>query len=278
MPAAHYENFPVASLVLPAATRPAVRAIYAFARMADDIADEGDATPGARLAALDRVGRALDAAIAGKPPAEPPYPALAAAIARHGLAAEPFHDLLSAFRQDATTTRYATYDDVLDYCRRSANPIGTLLLQLYGALTPVNAARSDAICTALQLVNFWQDVALDWRRGRVYIPREDMARFGVGEAHLRDARCDERWRALLALEVARTRRLLESGSTLASALRGRAGFELALTVAGGERILDAIDAAGGDVFRRRPQLRAGDWARVAFRALWPRGAPSRAAA
>ena len=278
MPAAHYENFPVASLVLPAALRPAVRAIYAFARMADDIADEGDATPGARLAALDRAGRALDAAIAGKPPAEPPYPELAAAIARHGLAAEPFHDLLSAFRQDATTTRYATYDDVLDYCRRSANPIGTLLLQLYGALTPANAARSDAICTALQLVNFWQDVALDWRRGRVYIPREDMERFGVGEAHLRDARCDERWRALLALEVARARRLLESGRPLARALRGRAGFELALTVAGGERILDAIDAAGGDVFRRRPQLRAGDWARVAFRALWSRGAPSRAAA
>ena len=276
MPAAHYENFPVASIALPGSLRPAVRAIYAFARMADDIADEGDAPPAARLAALDRVGRALDAAIAGRPPVEAPYPALAAAIARHRLPAEPFHDLLSAFRQDATTTRYPTYADVLDYCRRSANPIGTLLLHLYGALTPENRARSDAICTGLQLTNFWQDVALDWRRNRIYVPREDMARFGVVDAHLRDGRCDDAWRALLAFQVARTRALLASGWPLARALPWRIGFELALALAGGERILDAIDAASGDVFRRRPQLHARDWARVAMRALLARVASRRA--
>jgi len=274
VPAAHYENFPVASIALPAQLRPAVRAIYAFARMADDVADEGDASPAARLAALDRVGRALEATIAGEPPAETPYPELAAAIARHHLPAEPFHDLLSAFRQDATTTRYPTYADVLDYCRRSANPIGTLLLHLYGALTPANRAHSDAICTGLQLANFWQDIALDWPRNRIYIPREDMERFGVGEEHLREARCDERWRALLAFEVGRARALLASGRPLARALPWRLGFELALVLAGGQRILDAIDDTGGDVFRHRPQLHAQDWAPVAIRALFG-GAPAR---
>jgi squalene synthase HpnC len=275
VPAAHYENFPVASIALPPRFRPAVRAIYAFARMADDIADEGEASPAIRLAALDRAGRSLDATIAGRPPAEPPYPELAAAITRHALPAEPFYDLMSAFRQDATTTRYPTYPAVLDYCRRSAHPIGTLLLHLYDALTPANRACSDAICTGLQLANFWQDIALDWRRGRIYIPREDMERFGVTEAHLHDARCDERWRALVAFEVARARALLVSGRPLVRALPPRTGLELALVLAGGERILDAIDAAGGDVFRRRPQLRAGDWALVAIRALVSRASSRR---
>jgi len=267
--AAHYENFPVASLLLPRRLRPGVLAIYAFARTADDVADEGEAAPAERLAALDRIGRVLDRAAAGAPAPDDPFPGLAAAIARHALPPALFHDLLSAFRQDVTTARYPAYADVLDYCRRSAAPVGRLVLHLYGAVSPANLAHSDAICTGLQLVNFWQDIAIDWRKNRVYLPQEDLARFGVTERHIADARCDDRWRALLAFETARARALLVSGQPLPRALPWRLALELRGVLAGGHRILDAIDAVRGDVFRRRPQLRARDWAIVAAHALLP---------
>ena len=269
MPAGHYENFPVASLLLPRRLRPAVLAIYRFARGADDVADEGDASPSARLAGLAAYERALDAIAAGAPPEDPPFPELAAAIRRHALPMEPFRDLLSAFRQDVTTMRYPSYAAVLDYCARSANPIGRLLLSLHDAATPANLAHSDAICTALQLVNFWQDIAIDWRKGRVYQPREDLDRFGVAERQIADARCDERWRALIAFETARTRALLASGRPLVARLPWRFGLELSGVLAGGHRILDAIDAADGDVFRHRPRLGARDWLGVAAHALRP---------
>jgi squalene synthase HpnC len=266
---AHYENFPVASLLVPRPLRPAIVAIYRFARMADDFADEGDLAPADRLAALDRCEHALDAIATGRPPDAAPFPDLAAAIDRHRLSLDPFRDLLSAFRQDVTTTRYATADDVLDYCRRSANPIGRLMLRVFDAETPANVVASDAICTALQLINFWQDIASDWRRGRLYLPGEDLARFGVTEAHVAEARCDEAWRALLAFESTRTRALLESGRPLTRVLPWRLRLEIAGVLAGGHRILDGIDAAGGDVFRRRPQLSGGDWVGVACHALFP---------
>jgi len=266
---AHYENFPVASLLVPAVLRPAVVAIYGFARTADDIADEGDLPPDERLARLDAFDRALDAIAAGTPPALPPFPELARAIARHRLPLAPFRDLLSAFRQDVTTTRYASWDHLLDYCRRSANPIGRLMLCLYDAGTPANLVASDAICTALQLVNFWQDIAADWRRGRLYVPAEDLARFGVTEAHVADARCDPAWRSLMAFESVRTRALLESGRPLTRALPWRLSLELSGVLAGGHRILDGIDATGGDVFRRRPQLSRADWIAVGCNALFP---------
>jgi squalene synthase HpnC len=269
VPAGHYENFPVASLLLPRRLRPAVLAIYRFARGADDIADEGDALPAARLAGLAAYGRALDAIAAGAPPADPPFGELATIIARHSLPLEPFRDLLSAFGQDVTTQRYATFIALTDYCRRSANPIGRLLLHLYEAATPANLAWSDAICTALQLVNFWQDVAPDWQKGRVYLPQEDLARFGVAEAQIATASVDERWRALLAFETARARALLESGRPLTRNLPWRLAVELAGVIAGGHRILDAIDASGADVFRRRPRLQRLDWAIVAMHALVP---------
>ncbi len=269
MSVAHYENFPVASLLVPKALRPAIAAIYHFARAADDFADEGDLPPAARLAALDRYERALDALAAGAPPAEPPFPQLAAAVTRHALPMAPFRDLLSAFRQDVTTTRYATQELLLDYCRRSANPVGRLMLHLYAADSPPNCIASDAICTALQLINFWQDIAADWNRGRVYLPGEDLARFGVTEAHIADARCDAGWRALIAFESMRTRGLLESGRSLTRALPWRLGLELSGVLAGGHRILDGIDAVGGDVFRRRPKLSRVDWARVARDAVFP---------
>jgi len=266
---AHYENFPVASLLVPAKLRPAVVAIYRFARAADDLADEGALPPDERLAALDAFDCALDAIAAGAPPARPPFPELAQAIARHRLPLAPFRDLLSAFRQDVTTARYPAYADVLDYCRRSANPIGRLVLHLYGAVSPAAVAHSDAICTGLQLVNFWQDIAIDWHKDRVYLPQEDLARFGVTERQIADARCNDRWRELLAFETARARALLVSGRPLTRALPWRLALELRGVLAGGHRILDAIDTAHGDVFGHRPQLRARDWAVVAVHALLP---------
>ena len=269
MSAAHYENFPVASFLLPRAERAAVLAIYRFARAADDVADEGDAPAAVRLAELDRFERALDGIAAGHAPAEAPFAALAAAVDRHALPLEPFRDLLSAFRQDVTTHRYATWAALLDYARRSANPVGRLLLRLYGRHDAATTAWSDAICTALQLANFWQDVARDWTKGRVYLPQEDLARFGVTDAWIAEARCDDAWRALLSFETARARLLLASGRPLVRALPWRAGLELAGVLAGGHRILDRIDAAGGDVFRRRPALGAADWAVVACHALAP---------
>jgi squalene synthase HpnC len=266
---AHYENFPVASLLVPRPLRPAIVAIYRFARMADDFADEGDVAPADRLAALGRFDRALDAIGAGTPPAEPPFPELAAAIARHGLPLDPFRDLLSAFRQDVSTARYATAGLLLDYCRRSANPIGRLMLRLYDAEAAANLVASDAICTALQLINFWQDIAADWRRGRLYVPGEDLVRFGVTETQIAEARCDAAWRALMAFETARARALLESGRPLTRALPWRLRLEISGVLAGGHRILDGIEATSGDVFRRRPSLSGRDWAAVACNAIFP---------
>jgi squalene synthase HpnC len=179
----------------------------------------------------------------------------------------PFRDLLSAFRQDVMKVRYASFAELSDYCSRSANPIGRLLLHLYGVTGAENNRQSDAICTALQLANFWQDIAIDWRKGRVYIPAEDMARFGVRERHISAGRCDEPWVRLLAFEVERTRTLLESGRGLAQALPLRLALELKLVVAGGLRILRAIDAAHGDVFRHRPRLHGRDWVAMVWAAL-----------
>lgn len=267
MSVGHYENFPVASRLVPAALRPAVVAIYRFARAADDLADEGNASPLERLAALDGFTCALDAIERGETPAVPPFPALAAAIREHELPIGLFHDLLSAFRQDVATGRYAQYADLLDYCRRSANPVGRLLLALYGADATANLAASDAVCTGLQLANFWQDVAIDWAKSRVYLPQEDLERFGVSETQIEAGACDDRWRALMCFETARARELLESGWPLVRALPWRLGTELSAVIAGGERILERIDNAGGDVFRHRPELRFGDWLRVGSRAL-----------
>jgi squalene synthase HpnC len=265
----HYENFPVASRLVPARLRPAVVAIYRFARAADDLADEGDALPEVRLAALAAFDRALTAIGNGETPVTAPFPALAAAVRDHGLPMAPLHDLVSAFTQDVTVERYESYADVLDYCRRSANPVGRLLLALYRADTPANLRASDAICTGLQLTNFWQDIAFDWQKGRVYLPREDLDRFGVTTAQIAEQRIDDRWRALIAFEVARTRALLQSGRPLVRALPWRLGLELSAVIAGGTRILDRIAAVGGDVFAHRPTLRTWDWCTVAYRALVP---------
>jgi squalene synthase HpnC len=263
----HYENFPVASLLLPRKLRPAVEAIYAFARSADDIADEGDATPEARLGALNAYEQALDKIQASEPPETPLFESLAKVIHDYELPIQPFRDLLSAFKQDVVTKRYASYQALLDYCRRSANPVGTLMLWLYGEVNQENLRDSDAICTALQIINFWQDIEVDWNKARIYLPLEDLARFGITERHLEDRTVAPAWRALMAFEVERARALILSGAPLASRLRGRIGWELRLVIQGGLRILELIEMIDYDVFTRRPQLRKSDWLLMAWRAL-----------
>lgn len=260
----HYENFPVASLLLPAPLRTPVQAIYRFARTADDIADEGDAAPADRLAQLAALDAQLDR-IAGGQPCD--WPDLAAAVAAHDLPLQLLRDLLSAFAQDVRVKRYADYDALLDYCRRSANPIGRLLLRLFRRDEPALLAHSDAICSGLQLVNFWQDVAIDWRKDRVYLPQVELQRFGIDEVQIGQQRADAQWSALLGAQVARARAMLLSGAPLARALGGRVGWELRLVVQGGLRIAEKIDACAGDVFRHRPVLGKADWALMTARAL-----------
>ncbi len=267
MPVDHYENFPVASWLVPAPLRGAIVAIYGFARGADDIADEGDAKPAARLAALDHYATMLDHVASGMRPAEAPFAALADAVRAHALPLPLLHALLSAFRQDVLKSRYADYAEICDYCKRSANPIGRLLLHLYGVTDEASLKRSDAICTGLQLANFWQDIAVDWAKDRVYLPAEDMRRFGVSERHIANATCDSPWQRLLAFEVDRARTLLQDGRPLARVLPLRLRLELRMVVAGGLRILERIDAVRGDVFRHRPMLTTRDWSALSLSAL-----------
>jgi squalene synthase HpnC len=260
----HYENFPVASWLMPARLRPAVRAIYRFARTADDIADEGDAAAADRLAALAELGATLDRIALGQ---DGGWPDLAAAVREHALPLAPLHALLSAFAQDVTVRRYPGYPALLDYCRRSANPVGRLLLALYRIDEPQAADWSDRICTGLQLANFWQDVAVDWGKGRIYLPQDELARFDLDESALADGGRSGNWAALMRAQTDRARRMLESGAPLTHRLPGRIGWELRLVVQGGLRILERIDRVDGDVFRRRPRLRAGDWLLMATRSL-----------
>lgn len=260
----HYENFPVASILLPSRLRTPVRAIYRFARTADDIADEGDASSATRLQQLADLAGELDAIERGAPNQ---WPDLDLAVRRHHLPMQLLRDLLSAFRQDVTVHRYNAYPDLFDYCRRSANPVGRLLLVLFERNEPVLCSFSDAICTGLQLVNFWQDIAIDWAKGRVYLPQSELQRFGVDESMIAQARVGPAWHALVAAQTARAAALLQSGLPLAAALAGRIGLELRLVIEGGLRIAERIDAVHGDVFRHRPTLRRSDWLLLPVRAL-----------
>ena len=267
MPVDHYENFPVASCALPARFRRPVALIYRFAREADDIADEGDAPPAARLEALGRYRAALDDIEAGRPPRISWFAALADVIHANKLPLALFRDLLSAFEQDVTRTCYPSFPEVLDYCRRSADPVGGLLLVLYGADTEENRAHSHAICTALQLINFLQDVAIDWRKGRVYLALDELEAAGIAIEDIGRGRSDEAWARFMSGQVARARGLLLSGAPLGRVLRGRLGLEMRMIIAGGARILEKIDAVRGDVFRHRPVLKWRDWPLIALRAL-----------
>ena len=264
----HYENFPVASLLLPPAMRPHVAAVYAFARAADDFADEGQRSPAERHALLDgwlrRLHHAASSLEAGPAPCpgEPPnareiFMALGATIRMHALPLSLFEDLISAFRQDVTTTRYASWSELLDYCRRSANPVGRLVLRIAGHRDPTLDAQSDAVCTALQLTNFWQDLAVDFERGRIYMPAAERAAHGAIDEDLRQGTSDA-WRRALAAATDRTRALFVAGRPVCDAVTGRLRYELRATWLGGMRILDHLEQSRFDPVRIRPTLGVAD--------------------
>ena len=272
----HYENFPVASLLLPKHMRPAISAIYAFARRADDFADEPGPSDSERLRLLDDWRSRLQRIETGGGPGPAQvrsnddlvFIALADAISRHRLPRALFDDLLSAFRQDVLTKRYSTWTEVLDYCRRSANPIGRLVLRVAGYDSPELDARSDAICTALQLTNFWQDVGVDWQRGRLYLPVDDRDRSGADEGDLRAGRWTDAWRRALAIVVNRTRDLFVTGRPLCDAVSGRLKWELRVTWLGGWRVLDKVQSASDPLHERPKLMRADALILLAKAAAW----------
>jgi hydroxysqualene synthase len=277
----HYENFPVASVLLPSGMRPHIAAIYAFARRADDFADEPGPDTDKRIRLLNDWETRLDGAGSFDPARATTgddliFAALEHTIRAHQLPRSLFHDLLSAFRQDVTTSRYETWGDLLDYCRRSANPVGRLVLRVAGFDDPTLDARSDAVCTALQLTNFWQDLSIDWRRGRLYLPHEEQARACARAADLDRTEMTPEWREAVRQAIRRTRDLFEAGRPICDAVRGRLRWELRFTWLGGVRILDNIEAGGCDVLRHRPTLGAADAPVLGWRALrWRARGPTR---
>lgn len=271
----HYENFPVASTLMPAHLRPHVAAVYAFARTADDFADEPGPEPARRLDLLKQWRRRLHSPSRMRASAEQAHAAdefifvaLHDTIDRFKLPVQLFDDLLDAFTQDVTTTRYSTWAQVIDYCRRSANPVGRLVLRLSGYDSDALDRASDAVCTALQLTNFWQDLAIDWRRGRLYVPAEEHVAAGASLESLDRGEWTNAWAVTLARCAQRTRALFGRGRPVADGVRGRLRWELRATWLGGMRVLDRLERSGYDVFRERPTLGAGDVPSIAWRALW----------
>ena len=264
----HYENFPVGSLALPRRLRKPIHAIYAFARTADDIADEGEADNEQRLQGLADLRAQLDKIQQGETPSGEMMQRLARqAIIPFQMPLQPFYDLLSAFEQDVVKKRYQTFGELVDYCRRSANPVGRMMLHLYGVQDARSMAQSDGICTALQLINFWQDVAVDWQKKRIYIPLDDLEKFGVTEEQIASGRCDAAFQRLMAYQCERTHKMLKAGSPLGLTLPGRFGFELRMIILGGQSILHKLSENRYDVFTRRPKLQAKDWWMMVKRAV-----------
>ena len=277
----HYENFPVASLLLPRRARRHVAAVYAFARAADDFADEGEWTVRDQKRLLDGWAERLRQAASSAEPGLPPRPgepsnavdiflAVGATIRGCSLPVDLFEDLLSAFRQDVDVTRYDTWPELLDYCRRSANPIGRLVLRISGRGDARLDAWSDDICTALQLTNFWQDLKTDYERGRVYLPREEQRVYGAREEDLAAGSVTPAWQEALSAAALRTRGLFEAGRPLCDVMRGRLRYELRATWLGGTRVLDRLARVHFDVAHRRPALGLLDAPWFAWRMLaWP---------
>ncbi|MFZ3160666.1 MAG: squalene synthase HpnC [Rhodoferax sp.] len=276
-PVSHYENFPVASVLCPPRLRPAIAAIYHFARTADDLADEGDASAAQRLAALAQY-RADLLAIAGDQAHSGQWPQVFEPLQRvlqdFQLPLPLLADLLDAFAQDVRYTaaqrRYRDDAELLDYCTRSANPVGRLLLHLYGITDALSLTQSDQICSALQLINFWQDVSSDVARGRWYPSVQAMAAHGVSDADLQPDSQSDNARQLMAAYAAQARALMQAGAPLACRIPGRAGWELRLVVQGGLRMLDKIEAINFATWRTRPKLTARDVPLMLWRALWMR--------
>jgi len=266
----HYENFPVASVLCPPALRPAIRAIYHFARTADDIADEGDATAAERLVDLAAYRNELVAACHGQPAGERwrgVFEPLEACLREFALPQALLHDLMDAFEQDVRNPVYADRAALLDYCRRSANPVGRLLLHLYGIADVPALRQADAVCSALQLINFWQDLSVDGSRGRHYVPTSDLQAHGLGNDALRNRVDSPQARQLVHSLCAWSRSLMLEGAPLALRVPGRAGWELRLVVQGGLRILEKIARMDHAAIARRPTLTALDAPLLAWRAL-----------
>ena len=270
----HYENFPVASLLLPRRLREPVRHIYNFARSADDIADEGNATAPERLQQLNAYQAALsqiqagELALSDSDPRHAIFDPLARTITQFSLPLAPFFNLLSAFMQDVTIHRYLDDAALFDYCSRSANPVGRLMLHLYNEDTSEqNLIQADCICTGLQLTNFWQDIAVDWEKSRVYLPQQKLEYYGIDEQNMARHQSSEAWRALMHAQVQQAREQLMEGFPLARRLPGRIGLELRLVVHGGLRVLERIELLHYDVFRTRPVLQRQDWILLLLRAL-----------
>lgn len=269
----HYENFPVASRLLPARARPHIAALYAFARVADDIADEGTTPALERQTQLAAWQRRLHAALAAEQAWEPPHDhedlilvAVAHTIRTFDLPVPLFDDLISAFGQDTMTNRYASWSDLFDYCRRSANPVGRLVLRIAGYVNPALDRSSDALCTALQLTNFWQDFGRDWRAGRLYVPREIAAAEGADERELLDGAISASWARALSRCLTVTRGLFDDGRAVCDGVHGRLRWELRLTWLGGMRVLERVDEGRFALMRSRPTLGAADAPLLLWRA------------
>ncbi|HXG57161.1 MAG TPA: squalene synthase HpnC, partial [Vicinamibacterales bacterium] len=263
----HYENFPVASWLVPRRMRPHIAAIYAFARAADDFADEPGRLPDERLRLLAAWRAKLHRVARGEASDDPVFQALGHTIGACSLPLQLFDDLLSAFSQDVTVHRYETWDDLLDYCGRSANPVGRLVLRVARIDRPDADRASNALCSALQLANFWQDFGVDWRNGRLYVPREESARAGATEQDLVANRMTAEWKSALARSVVVTRALLEAGRPVADFAEGRLKYELRATWLGGMRILEKVERSGYDTLHHRPTLGPPDAAAIAAGAL-----------
>lgn len=260
----HYENFPVASWFLPKYIRRPIAVIYAFARTADDIADEGDTQAEQRMQQLHAYGQQLDSLTDSH---DPVFMALAQVVQEHQLPLQLFHDLLTAFKMDVEKKRYADFAELLCYCRHSANPIGRLLVYLNHRVSDETLQYADNICTALQLINFYQDLAQDYTENRrIYIPQDEMQRYGVTEQHLKQQISDKAMQALMNFQIQRARDMLLSGRQLGTMLPGRMGFELRMVIAGGLRICEKLINNNGNVFTR-PRLHKSDWLLMFWHAL-----------
>ncbi|MHB1301079.1 MAG: squalene synthase HpnC [Burkholderiales bacterium] len=264
----HYENFPVASLALPKSMRKPVSVIYAFARQADDFADEGELNREERIALLNGFRLELERIRSRKEPETALFAELSTVIRQYGLPLQPFHDLLYAFTQDVDRKRYEDFTELIAYCEKSANPVGRLLLILYGVDSERNRFYSDKICSSLQLINFLQDVEIDYAMDRIYLPQDEMMRFGISESDIASRHAGQSWQALMAFQADRARKMMLEGAPLAKIMKGRFSFEMKLIVLGGLAILDKLEKAGGDVYRNRPRLERRDWLYLVLRGLF----------
>lgn len=257
----------MASVLLPRRLRYPIQVIYAFARQADDFADEGDDPPEERLRKLQHFKHQLTLLEQGHDSEQPLFRDLGEVIRQYQLPYALFHDLLDAFMQDVTKVRYANFGEVMHYCRRSANPIGRLLLHLYGRTDSREFAQADAICAALQIINFLQDIAIDFAKGRIYLPQDELAQYGISEQQIGQGNASGLWWPFMKFQIERARKMLQAGAPLGKALPGRIGLELRLIVMGGERILYKLHQTQGNVFQHRPVLKALDWPTMFYRAL-----------